>query len=411
MAQNISDTVVSHVIDQITAVTKGYVEAYTTTEEEDLFAIVVREQNPDDLSGGTTYLETIDDNLMAGTPYSTIWSSILAWLTTRATAAGYAGLDLFLAGRHLRMPHTFNTYIYYPTYGINMTGADIFPDYYWNGTSWTQYEIATFAYGGTIVEVDTLPTAITAFWAQLTSTVAGPGSWTVTVDVHYPDASTGVETVVCTSGAETITDVGAQALIAFGAAGTASLAGTDKVYIDTPVGFVAGQTVLVWTGQYHSLLTEDYLGSSVGASAQIYVSPSDVGCFNVGDSLTIDDEDSAGAASNVILSINYETGLITFRANLPATDYTVAKNALVYKTTPDAYGHGEVHTVKAIVSGAAGYVQLNTNLQHTYVGTSCKLVRLVASVDDIATSSGGAGGDTISVKPCLERNITQGNII
>jgi hypothetical protein len=82
---------------------------------------------------------------------------------------------------------------------------------------------------------------------------------------------------------------------------------------------------------------------------------------------------------------------------LPGTDYTVANHALVYKTTADSVGRGEVHTVKSVVAGASGYVELTTNLQHTYVGTSCKCIRLLASVDDITTNAGGAGGDSLSL--------------
>ena len=404
MAQNISDTMISHVIDHIAAVTKSYVGAYTTTEEEDMFQILVREQNPDDLSSGVSYAETLDDNLAAGTSYASIWATMLTWLTSRTSAAGYTTIDSLVAGRFLRVPHTFNTYVYYPTYGVNMTDTNVFPDQYWSGSAWTTYSLGTFAHGGSFVAGDTLPTTVSGFWGKITSSVVGPGSWTVEVNVTYTDASTGVETVVLTAGNPVTTDIGAQALIAFGGAATCSLAGGAKVYMDGPSGFVAGQEVLVWTGQYHALLTEDYLGTG----AQVTISPDDAGCFNVGDSLTIDDEDTAGDAGNIILDINYETGLITFTLDVSVDNYTVAKNALIYKTTPDSVGHGEVHTVKSV---AAGYVELTTNLEHTYVGTDCKCIRLLASIDDIATNAGGAGGDALTVFPCVERTITQGSII
>lgn len=414
MAQNINDTVVTNLIDHMTAVTKSLVASYTTVEEEDMFQIIVREQNPDDLSTGVTFAEAIDDSLAAGTSYSSIWISLLSWLNTRATVAGSTDLNLLLAARKLRVPHTFNQYIYNSINGSDISSSNVFPDQYWDGTAWTTYALGAFAHGSTFAVGTTLPpTTVSAMWAQATATVAGPGSWVVEADVTYTDGSVGVETVTFAAGGPTVYDIGAQVLIACGAApGTVSLAGGDRVYINTPVGFVAGQEVLVWTGQYHALLTQDYEGSSVGASAQVYISPLDAGCFNPGDSLTIDHEAAAAAgAANIILDINYETGLITFRANLPATDFLMSANAHIYKTTPDSVGNCEIHTVHSVVTGAAGYVRLTANLQHTYVGTGCKCIRLIASLDDVATNSGGAGGDTSTYAPVVERTISQGNII
>jgi hypothetical protein len=167
MAQNISDTMISRIIDHMTAVTKGYVGAYTTTEAEDLFQIMVKEQNLMSLIAGVSYAETIDDNLAAGTSYASIWSTILTWLTSRASAAGYTNIDSLLAGRCLRVPHTFNQYVYYPVYGANITNSNIFPDQYWDGSTWTTYSLGSMDHGSSFVSGDTLPTTIGGFWVKL----------------------------------------------------------------------------------------------------------------------------------------------------------------------------------------------------------------------------------------------------
>ena len=156
MAHNISDTMTTNVIDHMTAVTKGEVAAYVTPETEDLFKIMVREQNPDDLSTGVSIAEIIDDSLAAGTSYASMWATMLSWLSGRASAAGSSGIPGLVADRFLRVPHTFNKYIYYPTYGAAFTTANVFPDQYWNGSAWTTYSLGTFTHG------DSLPRTLTA---------------------------------------------------------------------------------------------------------------------------------------------------------------------------------------------------------------------------------------------------------
>lgn len=407
MAQNISDTIITNTIDHMTAVTKGFVASYVTTEAEDLFQVLVREQNPDDLVAGVGYAETVDDSLAAGTSYYSMWTSVLSWLNSRATSdsALYTSLDNMLIGRGLRVPHTFTQYIYYQIYNTNTTSANVFPDQYWNGSSWVTYNLGDFTFGGTYTADETLPTSVTSFWGSAVATVAGPGDWTITADVTYPDASTGTETIVLAGGSSaTAHNIGSQVLKLT----TLSAAGQKKVYIDTPVGFVAGQSVLIWTGEYHALLTAD----ANSGQAQLYISPGDVGTFDIGDLVSVDDGDSAEENTHIINDINYEIGLITLRSNL-ANNMTVAQNAMIYKrsTSIDTVGNAELHVIDSVTTGASGYLTLLENLQHSYYSNGCKAIRLISSVDDTATVSGGAGGDTVAFKPVVERTITQGSII
>lgn len=337
MAQNISDTVITNVIDQIAAVTKGQVAAYTTTESEDLFKIIVREQNPDDLASGTTYSEAVDDSLAAGTTYYSTWGNMLTWLTARATAAGSININSLISDRGLRVPHTFNDYVFYPTYGSNLTAIGVFPDQYWNGSAWTTYSLGTYTQAdvipvnGLVLTSDTLPSSISGFWGRARVGAGGIGAgaeFEFVLGVTFADsaATTGTETVSCTrsSVAGTYFDVGAVVCSA-----TVSAAGNTakKVYTATTTGFTAGisQPILLWSGENHSLLLEDALT----AVLQLTVDVNDIGGFDVNDLIYIDDDNST-AQENAIRDIDYENGVIYLKVATNA-DFTTAQNAIVYK--------------------------------------------------------------------------------
>jgi hypothetical protein len=332
MAQNISDTVITNVIDQIAAVTKGQVAAYTTTESEDLFKIIVREQNPDDLSSGTTYAEAIDDSLAAGTAYYSTWGNMLTWLTTRATAAGSTNINGLISDRGLRVSHTFNDYVFYPTYGSNLTAINVFPDQYWNGTAWTNYRLGTYTQGGSTTLIqDTLPSSVSGFWGRVrvgSGGIGGPADFEFVLNVKYADnlSTASTETVVCPTGtaADTYIDIGAEVC-----SSTVTAAGNinKKVYTAGTASFTAGinQPVILWSGENHSLLTEDAFTGSLTLTVDI----NDIGGFNVNDLIYIDDDNSS-AQENAIRDIDYENGVIYLKITTNA-DFTTAQNAIVYK--------------------------------------------------------------------------------
>ena len=332
MAQNISDTVITGVIDQVAAVTKGQVAAYITTESEDLFKIIVREQNPDDLATGTTYAETIDDSLAAGTAYYSTWANMLTWLTLRATAAGSTNTDGLLTARGLRVSHTFNDYIFYPTYGSNLTAINVFPDQYWNGSAWTTYSLGTYtSSGSTTLTQDTLPTSVSGFWGRAKVGAGGigaPADFDFTLNVTYADSAStaGTERVICPTGtaAGVYFDIGAAACSAtVSAAGNLAL----KVYTASASDFTPGisQPVILWSGENHSLLSDDALTGVLTLTVDV----NDIGGFDVNDLIYIDDDNST-AQENAIRDIDYENGTIYLKIATNA-DFTTAQNAIVYK--------------------------------------------------------------------------------
>ena len=339
MSQNISDTEITNVIDQITAATKGFVASYTTTESEDLFRIIVREQNPEDLASGTTYSETVDDSLAAGTAFYSIWGGLLTWLASRASANGSTTIDGLLVDRYLRVPHTFNKYIYYPTYGTDITSANVFPDQYWNGSTWTTYSLGTYAHGDSLprtLTADTLDAAISCFWGvvKITNAIDPGTNFVFNVTVTYADGSStaGTETVTCYQDAilGTYYDIGATAhaysVLPAATAPSYNEAGQKVVSYASSTKFTVGQKILLWTSECQALLTT----SAAAGDLHVHVPVTDVGAYNVSDLIYIFNRTPV-TELNSIENIDYENGIIHLSIPIVAATFTTALHASIYK--------------------------------------------------------------------------------
>jgi len=237
-----------------------------------------------------------------------------------------------VSDRFLRIPHTFNKYIHYPTYGSNFTTANVFADQYWNGSSWVTYNLGTYTHGDALPRTltpDTMDSSISNFWGvvKVTNAIDTGTNFVFDVTVTYDDGSdtAGTERVTCYQDAivGTYYDVGATAH-ALSTAGY-NLAGQKVVAYGSSAKFAVGQKILLWTSECESLLT---VGGAIG-DLHVHINPDSVGAFNVSDLVYIDDNGSSPEA-NRVEDIDYENGIIYLSLPLVA-DMDIANYASIYK--------------------------------------------------------------------------------
>ncbi len=383
---DISNTMIRQLVDQMASVAKDELAAYTSTV--DLFDKMVKEQNPDDLSAGVTAAETTDDGLEAGTTNSSKWSSMITWLNNRSSSAGSADLNALIVARDLRMPQSFDDYIWFPTRSSRITDDNLFPD--------TAVTLGEMLHGGTFSGSNNLASTVDfARGAAVVSTgTIGGSSWSFNVGVTYADGSSGTEPVVVTNGSTSGTsfDLGKNLCSALSAVDTTTM------YLGLgTTGLVAGHKVLV-IGRDSAVLVAT--GADAG-QADIYVAESQVGDYDPGDPITLRDDNSN--ENLTIQSINYETGVITCSTNLAST-YTVADNGFIYLQTAVDPGFQEVQTVASV--SAATSITFSGALQHTYF-TGAYCINLVDDATAVTTVTGGAAGDSIYIQAVPDRTITQ----
>ena len=382
---DISNSTLLDVVDQMAAVSKAQAVAYTSTV--DLFDMVVREKNPLDVNNGSTAAYSTDLALENGTSIYTQWSLMQTWLTTRATDAGSTSiLDLF-EDRYLRVPASYDTYVYYASAGSHFTAGNVFPD---DDAVW-----------GTLVDGESSWTAASgampsncsyaAFCIECTAT--GSGTFSVASAVTYSDDTTGTETTVGTGML-----LNAVELIGYNMVSGLSSLGAATVTMGVTEGMVAGQHVLLIDKTYPTKMITD-TGS---AQMYAYFTPAQIGWYDTGDAVYIKKVGDADTPL-VIEDIDYREGKIKFTTNVGVA-YTVADAAFMRLQTERGDGWNEVHAIASSGVTTNTSLTLTGNLQHTYY-TAAKVVRLIKEIS-LATAS-GAGTGVYDVRTYSERDISQ----
>lgn len=387
----VSNTLYLGCIDAIAAILKAQKTAVSQTET--LYAKITREDNVDDLVGasGATYAYNADVALQAGTVLrSQVEQFCESFLTKRAIDAGSTSIADLLADRYLRVPKAFDTYYYYPAKASHIDDDNLFED--------TAVTFGTFGHGGEFAAGSDLSAEVSLAWGLVkTGSVIGESDWVLAIDVVYSDASEGTEAVTVTgeSALNTEFNIGANAVTGL------SVAGQKIVLMSTTTGMVAGQKVLLSDPLYSSLLT----ANASSGQAIIYVDPTQVGAFRTSDSVTI--RDTSHNENVDIDEIDYTTGKITLASNL-SNSYTTAAEAFIYlqaaSTDAKRPGWQEMQEIDSV--SASTSITMVGDLQHAYY-TGAVAVRLIASVADVATTSGGTTGDAVSVLSKVERVPTQ----
>lgn len=381
---NVSNSMLLDEIDFIAAVVKAQAESYTATV--DAYDIMVREQNPDDLLNGVDAAVSLRTTLSDMTSLYGQFSQMAAWFNARAVSAGSSALDALLTARGLRVPYSYDRYVYYPSSG-HLTQANIFYD--------TEVVLGWMKQNLTFSAMDDLPLSGTYNWLALKVGVTNTGdNWTLTPMSVYADDSTGTSYVFIPSGAaqDTLYNVGETFVQGL------SKAGQNVAAIGT-TGMAAGQKVLMHDPTIPALMAT---GANSG-QAKIYVSPDQLGWYDTGDHLWIRDS-TPYVETGIIEDMDWQNGVITMRSNL-AKSYTVAQDAYIYKATGTAGMDGwtEMHTIASVSNAYA--LAFSASLQHTYF-TGGAAVRLIKDVFDVGTS-GGTTADIVWVVTKSERAISQ----
>jgi len=363
MAQNISDTVLSNTIDQMAAVTKGFVGAYTS--HFDLFNMISREDNPDDESSGIAIVEPVDDALDNGTAFYSIWSSTIGWLNSRATAAGHANLDTLLSARQLKVPSSFDSYIYFPYTGAHLTSENIFQDYTWNISSraWEYYTFGTITRGGSPAwaetNADVSSTLRSCVLSGKLTVVNSAAPWTVTTTANLDTSAVAPLTASITYTIATTTPVGATVksnALTTNHATRVSKAGADHFIAAANTGIVKGHRLLLWTGKFPTLLT----ATATGGQNEITIDPMQVGAFETGDEIMVYNVVGTSGEAAIIESIDEEHGILHLRSNLAAS-YTAANNSIIYKDKC-----AKSRLLASVVPGAGGPYTINVGTDATW---------------------------------------------
>lgn len=172
-----------------------------------------------------------------------------------------------------------------------------------------------------------------------------------------------------------------------------SLEGQAVILMSATTGYVAGQQVLVVDNEYGIKVT------ATAAAAQADITVADAEKYEPGDAITI--RDSAANENLTILSVNYETDVITCTTNLGAT-YTVAQGAMIYRQTGAGVGWTEKGTILSVSAGVS--ITLTANLKHSYYDNG-RVYRLYRDVTAAVTTSGGTADDDIIVQTKPDRVI------
>lgn len=384
---NISDSLLVDEIDYIAAVVKAQSESYSATL--DAYDFMVREQNPDDLLNGVDAAVSLRTTLANMTSLYSQFSQMTAWLNARAVSAGSSGLDTLLTARHLRVPYSYDRYVYYPSSSQHFTVGNIFYD--------NEVVLGWMKQDGAFSAMSDLTLSGTYNWLALKAGVAAIGAdWWLDVKSVYADNSTGTERVYVPTGTalDTLIDIGKVPVSGLAKEGASVLPMTLGT-----TGMLAGQKVLIVDATIPALL-------STGADASqrnLYLAPAQIGWYTTGDHIWI--ADGSSSETGIIEDMDWQNGVITMRDNL-AKSYTVAANANIYKATGyvGTDGWQEAHTIASV--SAAQALAFSATLQHTYF-TAASAIRLIKDVFDVANSSGGTTADIVWAVTKSERTISQ----
>lgn len=383
---NISNSTLLDVIDQMAAVSKAQAAAYTSTV--DLFDIVVREKNPDDVVNGASAANTTDLALDAGSSQYAQWTNMQTWLSTRATDAGSTSIPTLISGRYLRVPESYDSYVYYPSVGSHFTAAYVFPDTedVWgtvvaaDGSTWTG------ASGAMPSNCTTAAFAIEVTSASIDSTYVVSGTAT------YVDDTTGTETATATGLTQ-----GDKELFAYNMVSDLSTLGTDILYMGDTTKMVADMAVLLQDRTYPTLMVADTPLSQPYA----YFTPAQLGWYDTGDAVYLKKVGGTDR-SYTIEDIDYREGKVKFTTNIATDAYVLADNAFMRLQTARGDGWTEVHLIDTV--NASTSLKLTGNLQHTYY-TAAKAVRLLKKIEACSATGGGTGVVDVQIYP--DRTIAQ----
>jgi hypothetical protein len=380
---NISNTTFINEADWMGKTALAEADAYVGGT--DAFDIMVREENPDDLTAGVAAAIAVNTILANATGLAAQFAKLQTWLSQRAVAAGSDGIDSFLADRFQRLSYSYDRFIFLPLTSQHLSVGNIMYD--------QPLALGTLTHGGAMVAGVALPVVGSyAYMVVQVLTAGGIGAadWHLHVAVTYADGSTGTEAVDVTTLAALGTkfDIGALPVTGL------SKAGQALVLMSSTAGMVAGQVVLVTDAKAPALLTANALTTDTFVT----IDPMQCGPFSTGDNVTV--TDGSNSSSMEIVGIDYRTGVITFDATL-AHAYAVTTPSYIVKTVAGRL-HQESHTIASVQASTS--ITLTGNLQHTY-GTYGTVHRLIKAVTGISTDSGGSTGDEVEVVTQSERAI------
>lgn len=386
---NISSRLLLKIIDQITGKAKAQVN--TPAPSEDLYSIVIKEENPDDLIDGVSPAISTDTKVTNGLNLYSQWSSELTWLNKRAVAAGSTDLSALVGARFSRYPRSFDAYIWSPSRNsTHVAAANLFTD--------DVVEFGTANRGAsstTYTEGESLPSTVAHAWAEVDCTKYGGSTWTLDLGVHYANGSTGTQSIAM-SATDTFNVGGYTAT-----ANYVATAGSSQMKMSSITGIASGHRMLLIDRTYPSLLTTDYYtgGTEVWIDTKYvgYFDPADAVNFYKGDASEYD-------TSSSINNVNYEHGKITLNAAL-SCNFLTDDASFMALNAAEGDGWQEAHYV---ATAAAGVVTFSGPLYHSFFGRStngAEAINLITSVYSVS-GSGGTSGDEATIQTVAERTIT-----
>jgi hypothetical protein len=188
---------------------------------------------------------------------------------------------------------------------------------------------------------------------------------------------------------------------------TANIAGQPTITVTSTTGVDIDHAMMLIDPAFTTALTTDLIWT--GTANTFYIDPSQVGYFEPGDAVTLDDDiSSATDDDRTIVDIDYRTGLVTLSGTTLAGAYTVAQHAVIFFTTSKAEGYGrvEIATVNSFVPSTS--ITFDSNLGNSY-GVSAKVYPLVKSVTTITQGSNGTADDEVEILTQADRLINRLN--
>lgn len=385
---HISTRLLLKTIDQITGVVKAQVS--TPAPSEDLYTIVIKEQNPDDLVDGVSPALATDAKVAGGLGMYSQWTSEITWLNKRAVAAGSTDLAALAAARFSRIPNSFDAYVWSPSRNLqHMAAATLFAD--------DSVTFGTAIRGGSETAYtdsgNALPATVAHALFEVDNTLYGGSAWTLNFVGHHANGATSAIAVV--SSATGTSPVGHYV----GSSGLVATAGSSSIGTTSITGIASGHRMLIVDKTYPSLITTAYFTGGT----EVWIDPKYIGYFDPADEVEFyhfgasPESDTTSEINN----IEYETGKITLNAALAICLFPDDAPMMKLKT---ARGDGwqEAHYV---ATAAAGVVTFSGPLYHSFYGSTTDIYPLLTDVV-FASGSGGTVTDTAIVKTKSERTIS-----
>jgi hypothetical protein len=386
---DISSRLLLKTIDQIAG--KANAQANAAAPDEDLYTILIKEQNPDDLVAGVAPALNTDAKVANGTGLYVQWSAHIKWLNNRAVAAGSTDLGTLLGARFARAPKSFDDRVWSPgRNGQHISSVSLFTDEVTElGTASRGASSTTYAAGGG------MPSTVLHAYVEADCTKYGGSPWTVNLVANYADGSTGA--VALSLSATAAQDVGAH--IATGS--YLATAGGNQIKLTSTTGIAAGHRLLLIDRTYPSLLATDYYTGGV----EVWIDPKYIGYFDPADAVNfVKGDGTVSDTSSTINNIDYEHGKITLNAAL-SYNFLSADASFMCLNAPEGDGWQEAHYVSATPTG--GVVTFSGPLYHSFYGRTsngAKAVQLLRGVSFVS-GSGGTSGDEVVIQTKSERTI------